>query len=173
MQRIDFGKIMAVLNSSYKTQPLAKETLEIWYRSLSDIDYTLAQKAVEKILLTSKFYPTIAEIRETCLSLIEGKKVTGLEAWGIFRKYINLYSTAENYEKLKQDHPDIYALVHAVGGRELLSGNADFVRPEFERMYNEHRDTLKKEKMLPAGFTQDVEKLRGTIYRQIAAGDEV
>jgi hypothetical protein len=173
MQKIEFLKLIAVLDSSYKTQPIAKETLEIWYRSLSDIDYILAQKAVEKILLISRFYPTIAEIRETCLSLIKGKKVTGFEAWGTFRKYINIYSGAEDYERLKQDHPDIYTLVHAVGGRELLSGNADFVRPEFERMYNEHRAELTKEKLLPAGFTQEVERLRGTIYRQIAAGDEV
>jgi hypothetical protein len=172
MQEAEFARLMAVLDQTYRTPPLSEYTMDIWYRSLSDIDYVLAQKAVEKILLTSRFYPTIAEIRETCLSLVDGEKVTGLEAWGTFRKYINLYSAAEDYEKLKQDHPAIYTLVHAVGGRELLSGNVDFVRPEFERMYNEHRDTLKKEKMLPAGFTQEVERLRGTIYRQIA-GDEV
>ena len=173
MNEVEFAKIMAVLDQTYRTPPLSEYTIDIWYKSLSDIEYTLANMAIQKLIMTSKFYPSVAEIRETCLSLIDGRRVTGLEAWGMFRKYINVYSTAEDYERLKQDHPDIYTLVHAVGGRELLSGNADFVRPEFERMYNEHRVELTKEKLLPAGFTQEVERLRGTICRQIAAGDEV
>jgi len=171
MTKVELCRILAALDTNYRVTPMAKEQIKTWYECLKDLDYKIAESGVQKILFTSKFYPTIAEIRNTCLELVRGHKKTGLEAWGIFKQYINLYSTSEDYQKLKQGHPDIYDMVKAVGGRELLKGNADFVRPEFERMYNEHRETLINKQLLPEGFRRDIEQLRGTIYRQLETAE--
>lgn len=150
---------------------MPKEQLTIWYECLKDLDYKLVEKGVQKLILTNKFYPTIADIRESCREIVQGQKKSGLEAWGIFRKYINIYSTHEDYVKLQQDYPDIYELVKAVGGRELLTGNADFIRPEFERMYNEHRENLVNQALLPEAFRNEVASLRSTVYAQLEAGE--
>lgn len=172
MTDIELLRLLAVLDTNYRVKPMPEEQVEIWYNCLKDIDYKIAEKAVQKILLTSKFYPTISEIRNACLELVQGHKKSGLEAWGIFRQYISLYSTPEDYQRLHQDYPDVYSMVKAVGGRELLLGNADFVRPEFERMYNEHRETLINQQLLPETFRRDIEHIRGTIYRQLQAAEE-
>lgn len=163
--------VLAILDTNYRVKTMPKEQIAIWYELLKDIDYSIINKAVQKIMLTSKFYPTIAEIRSNCLELVQGHKKSGMEAWGIFRQYVNLYSTSDDYQRLKKDHPDVYDLVKSVGGRELLMGNASFVRPEFERMYNEHREVLINRQLLPTEFRRDIDKLRSTVYAQLEAGE--
>lgn len=147
--------------------------VEMWAKALEDIDYKLAGKALQKHILISKYPPTIADIRENALTIIQGEQITGAEAWDIFTRYINLYSTAEDYQRLKNDYPDIYNLVKQLGSKELLIGNVSFIRPEFERMYAENREVLKTQAMLPESFKRDVQRLREGMYQQmLESGDE-
>ncbi|MFW9970264.1 MAG: replicative helicase loader/inhibitor [Candidatus Odinarchaeota archaeon] len=168
----EFAVIIATLENSYKSQPATKETMKIWYECLKDIDYKIAHKAIQKILLTSKFYPTIAEIRESCYELLNGEKMTGGEAWGIFTKYITLSSPRSDYEKLENDYPEVYKIVKHLGGRDLLLGNISFVRPEFERIFNENYEISKKQNLLTDSFKKEIEILRGQIYNQLRISGE-
>jgi len=171
MTKKEFAVLIAVLDNSYKTQPATKETLRIWYESLKDIEYQVAHQAIQKILLTSKFYPTIAEIRESCYKLLNGEQMTGDEAWDIFLKYIFLDSTRSDYERLEKDYPQVYKVIKHLGGRDILLGNVSFIRPEFERIFNENREIDKKQNLLSDSFKKDVAQLRGQIYAQLESGD--
>jgi len=171
MNKKEFAIIVAAIEHTYKTQPVTKETMKIWYECLKDIDYEIADKAIQKIIMTNKFYPSIAEIREACYELIHGEQISGEQAWNIFKKHINLHSTHEDYEKLKADYPEVYKIVSHLGARDLLMGNPSFVRPEFERIFNQSQDSSKKNKLISEGFDKDIQALKDKIYSNMRLGD--
>lgn len=51
-------------------------------RMLVDLDYAATNAAIERLLATAKFLPTVAEIREATLAVVEGPRSNGGEAWG-------------------------------------------------------------------------------------------
>lgn len=59
-----------------------QQTMAVYRRMLSDLDYPCANAAIERLLATARFMPTVAEIRGVALSLTAGEQIAGGEAWG-------------------------------------------------------------------------------------------
>ncbi len=49
---------------------------------LADISHEIAKAAVGRLVMTSKWIPTVAEIRQAAGVIIHGNQATGAEAWG-------------------------------------------------------------------------------------------
>lgn len=145
---------------------------EVWFKLLEDLSFEVASKALQQYMLTETFPPTPAHIRKNALEIIKGPTIMGAEAYSIIHKYLNLYSTREDYERLKKDYPDVYVLVTQIGGREILMGNVEFIRPQLIKLYDEHKQVLTKQELLPAKFKDDVQHIRQAVYLQIAATEE-
>ena len=71
------------------SQEQQRQTMATYRRMLSDLDYAVANAAVERLMATCKFMPSVAEIRDTALSLATGEQVAGGEAWGALLKAIS------------------------------------------------------------------------------------
>jgi len=56
-------KLFAILKATYPRQETNEATAEVYASFLSDLDYHATERAVRKIVATSTFFPTIAEIR--------------------------------------------------------------------------------------------------------------
>lgn len=86
MSPAQVAKLVAVLMAAYPQSKLSTqstvETSAAYERMLADLDYPAANAAVEKLIATSKWIPTVAEIREAVLSLRAGEVSAGGEAWG-------------------------------------------------------------------------------------------
>lgn len=90
MTKAEAAKLVAVLLASYPNTPQARvsssgqtvQTSEVYERMLADLEYPTANAAVERLLATSRFMPTVAEIRDACMDLIHGDQRAGGEAWG-------------------------------------------------------------------------------------------
>lgn len=81
MTQTEVSKLVAVLAAHYPTAKLSRDNLMAYERALADLDYQLAQSAVERIVRTSRFFPSIAEIREACTLKTTGPTRTGVEAY--------------------------------------------------------------------------------------------
>lgn len=57
-------KLVAILKAAYPRQPTDAATSEVYAGFLADLDYEAANEAIRRIITTSRFFPTIAEIRE-------------------------------------------------------------------------------------------------------------
>jgi len=57
-------KLFAILKATYPRQETTEATAEVYATFLSDLDYAATEQAVRRIAATSRFFPTIAEIRE-------------------------------------------------------------------------------------------------------------
>jgi hypothetical protein len=82
MTRSECAKLVAILIAAYPSARPTSATTEIYERMLIDLDGVVAAAAVERMLATSKFMPSIAEIRAACLDLTLGEGKAGGEAWG-------------------------------------------------------------------------------------------
>lgn len=59
--------------------------LEIWSLALADVALEDARAAVQRIVMTHKWLPSIAEFREEIGTVHHGVRRSGLEAWGDVR----------------------------------------------------------------------------------------
>jgi len=76
------AKLVAVLIAAFPSAKISTETSAVYERMLGDLDYPAANAAIERLLATSKWLPTVAEIREAALTLYAGEIGAGGEAWG-------------------------------------------------------------------------------------------
>ena len=85
----EFKAIAKTLNAIYEDKGAlmfeTKEKMLAWYACLKDLDYEILSKAVKNHMLTSKFKPTIPELREAYARLVLPQYPTAQEAWAIVR----------------------------------------------------------------------------------------
>ena len=86
MKPSESAKVVAVLLAAFPsarvTGDTSSELSAAYERMLIDLDYAATNAAVGRLLATSKFLPSIAEIREATLALMAGEQKPGGEAWG-------------------------------------------------------------------------------------------
>lgn len=83
-----------------------KDAFDMWFALLGDLPYKAANIAIQKHMLTEKFPPTPAEIREKAAQMIETQEteMSELEAWALVRKAIRNsgYHAKEEFDKLPE-----------------------------------------------------------------------
>lgn len=82
MTEREVAKLVAVLIAAFPNSKISPETSAVYERMLRDLDYAAANAAIERLLATSKWLPTVAEIREAALTLHTGEIQPGGDAWG-------------------------------------------------------------------------------------------
>lgn len=58
------AKILAVLKAAFPRQVVELETVKVYASFLADLEWDVAEAAVRQLVSRSRFFPTIAEIRE-------------------------------------------------------------------------------------------------------------
>ena len=68
MKPQETARALGILCAAYPRQTLPKETLEIYATTLRDLDFAAVMGAIERLVSVSKWFPTVAEIRETVIA---------------------------------------------------------------------------------------------------------
>lgn len=76
-------------------------TMELWYDMLKDMDYQSAYIGLKNHVATSKFAPTIADIRNGAV-ISQPQELNEMEAWSLVSKAIRNsgYNSADEFAKL-------------------------------------------------------------------------
>ena len=74
-------QLVGVLMAAYANSRPTEATADIYARMIRDLDHAPAKAAVARLMTTSKFLPSIAEIRAATVDEIQGPRRTGSEAW--------------------------------------------------------------------------------------------
>jgi hypothetical protein len=65
MQNEEFYKIASILRAAYPRQAIPnKETYDLWLECLQDLDTKWVENAGKDLIKTSRYCPSIAEVRE-------------------------------------------------------------------------------------------------------------
>lgn len=75
-------KALAMLSAAYMKE-IPEQTIQVYITGLSDIHDVLVLGAVEEIVVNSRYFPTIADIREACIyrALPIGRPPSKESAW--------------------------------------------------------------------------------------------
>ena len=106
MTREEFKTLVKGMKAVY-AQPTFipdQDAFNVWFELLKDIPYQQANVAIQKYMLTEKFPPTIADIREKATQIVESvdSSMSELEAWSLVRKAVRNsgYHSAVSYTHL-------------------------------------------------------------------------
>jgi hypothetical protein len=81
-------KCLSILKASYPRQNLEKATIETYAAMLQDIEFEAAMGAVNRLVSSSKWFPSIAEIRAECTADIRSELPDPEQAWGEVQRAI-------------------------------------------------------------------------------------
>ncbi len=90
MTHLAFIKCMKYLNACY-SKNMDQEQLESWFEYFSDVSYSTLDNAIKEIVLESRYFPTISQLKDKCkeenkkyiLSIIEQMKKCGYFKKGV------------------------------------------------------------------------------------------
>lgn len=133
MTRGEAAELVAILASAYHNARPTEQTLLVYERMLGDLDFQTAQGAIAKLMVSSKFFPSIAEIRAAAVEVTSGEKRLGGEAWGDVTMAIRQVGS---YGEPTFKDPDVAHSVRMMGWKSLcLSTNETADRARFIELY--------------------------------------
>lgn len=109
MKKDEFVSIMQELNAAYGERkfPLTKTVLDVWFKHLEQLNYSIVLKAVDEHIKTHSFPPAIAEILFFMeISKSEYRKDMS-EIDREYRSIIGYYPMAMDNEKLRNVYAGI------------------------------------------------------------------
>jgi hypothetical protein len=113
-------------------------TARIWQVALSDLDPCDVNLAITKLLMTQRFFPTVAEIREAAENLSPMAHPSPEEAWAEVNAHLCRSKTAPYSDPL------IVKAISGIGWNTIaMSENVGVERAHFMRFYE---TMLKKER---------------------------
>lgn len=162
------AEIVATLIATYPWVTTSAATSVAYERGLVDLDHELALAAIDRVNATHAYpnrLPTVAEIRESALTLARGVQRSGLEAWGdvqaLLRRGFSSYRTPTATDVAD---PLVFEAIEDLGWRAICMADEDdpsprarFVDGYEKRAAAERRHTLTR--TLPA--VRRVLELRG------------
>jgi hypothetical protein len=132
---------------------VSEATAEVYVTMLADLDFDAAKEACARLMATSTFLPSIAEIRETVVNVQHGPQRTGEEAWKDVCAEIRAVGA---YEAPRFNDPVVAECVRSLGWRTLCLGPNDAAdRARFIALYDElttraRKDTIAGRALPPA-----------------------
>lgn len=137
-----------------------KPTAVLWEKALSDIPYDVAEKALVKVLSTSKFFPTIADIRESATDLTQPRIMDAMEAWGLITEAIRKHGYYDKENGMKSLPPDVSEMVRRFGWNELCTNtNPDTMRAQFRMAWESQSKRINEHQRLPAEIRNVIDGL--------------
>lgn len=93
MDRKEFVEIMGAMVEMYpgRFEKLGDLAMEMWFECLSDLEYGIARQAIVNHAKSSKFPPTVADIREQYELIFKKRMSQCSELYGVFNEMRTYY----------------------------------------------------------------------------------
>ena len=112
------------------------DAVNVWYELLKDIDYQVANMAIQMHAQSSKFPPTVAEIREASAKLVNGEDKDWSEAWEEACRAMSRFGRDRKSEAYKTLDERTRRVIDRLGYRNLcMSENIGVDRANFRSIY--------------------------------------
>lgn len=162
MTKGEFATWTMALKTYYPKENLLpnQQAMELWYRELSDIPYEVAETVLRKWVATNKWSPSIAEIRESTATILNGEQLTWGEAWERALNAVRRYGSYNKQEALDSLDPLTRRCVENIGYMDLcMSENIMVERAHFQKIFEIYAQREQTAQKLPAPLRDTIEKL--------------
>ena len=163
MTREEFKVLCKGMKAVY-TQPTFlpdADAFNIWFSLLQDLDYMVAQAAIQKYMLTQKFPPTIADIRELATNVSIGEKPLWSDGWEEVLYAIRRFGSYREAEALESMSPITRQAVQRLGFINLcMSENVMTDRANFRMIYEQISEREYTSKQIPVKLSNLIEGIQ-------------
>lgn len=135
---------------------------DVWFSLLKDLPYDATSAAVQQYMLTQKFPPSIAEVREKTTEMLSEHVADSGEAWQQARAAIHRYGNMRADEALASLDETTAEAVRRIGFQEMCDSPIDehaILRAHFMRVYEQVANRRKEKNALPESLRQKIAKI--------------
>jgi hypothetical protein len=138
-----------------------QDAFNMWYALMGDLPYEVCNVAIQKYMLTNKFPPTVAELRELAANAVNGDPLTWGESWERALNAVRKYGSYNKMEALNSLDPLTRKCVESIGYMELcMSENIMVERAHYQKVFEVYSKREQTEKQMPLGLQQAINKLQ-------------
>lgn len=174
MTPAECATVVAALSAGFPNAAWPAATVAIYEAMLADLEVDVARNAIARLIRTSKFRPTIAEILEAAADFSIGPCRNGAEAWADVMLAIRRVG---QYGVPEFDDPIVGDVVRIMTWRNLCIGETPegVDRATFVKLYDERQrrqrqqDVAEPGRLLPGGTGQGQRQLPPNV-RELVAG---
>lgn len=179
-------QVVAILGAAFASQLTrmgesdAKAWARVYAKGLEDLDFESTRSAVDRLVKTARFLPTIAEIRAAVVDVNHGSRRAGGAAWEDVRAAMSRYGAYRvPGQDFTFDDPIVAQAVKGLGWKDLcLSENSVADRARFIELYDqlargERTDAAASPGAVSAALPPASSKARelvNTVQRSLTAG---
>jgi hypothetical protein len=141
------------------------ESIKIWFSLLKDIPYEVLNVAIQKYMMTNKFSPTIADLRELASEVTVGQITDWGDGWEQVLKAIRVYGSYNAGAALNSMDSITRKCVERLGFREIcLSENIAVDRANFRMLYEQLANRQKEDAKLSLSIKTKLAELTDTKF---------
>lgn len=162
INKLEVAKLLTVMAAMYPKFEVTDVKVALWHDMIGDLPYELAQTALKKVMLTSHFPPTVAEVRKAAADIIQSGKeeMDAGKAWGEVQKAISKWGYYEPQKALDMLSPLTRQVAEQISWREICSCETPgVIRGQFMKMYDSLKIRKKENMMLPESFKNKIKVL--------------
>lgn len=152
MNEQEFLTIASVIKAAYPSQTILpdKTSMDIWFGMLKDLEYSTVRNAIQEIIATSKFAPSIADIRDKASQRITIPDPEWGDAWELVIKAIRKYGYMQEKEALRSMPELTMRCVKRLGWQNIcMSENITADRANFRTIYEKELQQRKTYNQIP------------------------
>ena len=137
MTKQEFATLVVAMQAMYGEDFIGTEqALDVWYALLHDLDYQILSKVLQQYMLTNKFKPTVAELREIYAELVSPATSDWSEGWEQVSKAIGHYGMYQEKAAMESFDEVTREVVKRLGFQNIcLSENIVADRARFAEIY--------------------------------------
>ena len=170
MEREQFKVLCKGMKAVYTQESFLPDAdaFNIWFSLLGDLEYPVLNAAIQKYMLTNKFPPTIADLREIATSIRSGDVPDWGEGWEKVLLAIRKFGTYRETEALASMDDITKTCVKRLGWRNIcMSENINHDRANFRMIFEQLCERTKKENALPISLNNTIKQLNANIVKQL------
>ena len=150
MTPAETAKAVALLQAAYPGARMSESTTDLYERMIGELEFEVARATIIRIIRSSKFLPTVAEILEAAADVAIGPVRSAMDAWGDVAMAIRRigYVGVPRFED-----PLVAECVQAMGWRSLCVGGSPEAsdRARFCELYLEKQRAQRKQDVTQPG----------------------
>lgn len=163
MNRDEFKALVKGMKAVY-VQPTFipdQDAFNMWFALLGDLPYNVGSVAIQKYMLTNKFPPTVAEIRELASTITNGDPLTWGESWERALNAVRRYGSYNEAAALESLDPQTRKCVENIGFKTLcMSENIMVERAHFQKIFDVYAKREQANKQIPPALQQAISQLQ-------------
>lgn len=163
MDREQFKTLVKGMKAIY-SQPTFipdQDAFNMWFALMGDLPYEVCNVAIQKYMLTNKFPPTVAEIREIAANVVGGDPMTWGESWERALNAVRRYGSYNQAAALDSLDPLTRKCVDSIGYMQLcMSENIMVERAHFQKIFDVFQRREQTERQMPLGLQEAISRLQ-------------